>query len=1048
MPTYRIKTDQGEFDVEADKEPTHEEVLAALAGSSSAPQTVAASAPASQKPAATGDWGSSTIEPGPSAEFGGSVGLPQVQGSNEMARANRRVVDPVAAATPYAAAALVTGGGLPLAEAIGARAIAGGGAYLASQGIRGETPKLGELAKNMILSGAPVPSPKAAGLIAEGGMRNMALGAGTAAATVGTANYAEQALDQNTLAPDWDQYKKSLTDAVLPAIINASALSVGGKLRQMQNVQAEADAGRAAAVEMGMKDPMLGDVLPKRYGVMQQKIVSIDPAMRAKQDASRAPMARAIFATVENAPQNEQIATQLQPIINKVDELDAAYAAAAKRMDEAENVAATAKKAANIDPAKRAEILTGVRAEQMKALSDKAKATIALTVGADTIGTQTGHAESVRKITSDLFETRSKIAGDMLADTGIPENAAIIGQNALYDAAKAALKHEADTVAGKAILETIKNWGSKTVQDAAATKQLSLEQLARKAALEGRELTQAEVAANLAPKGTLIRDGKVVGPVAKAAPAVPPDQEKFLTMDDFRNLRDAISDGLYSKGLENNMNKAERLASIAYHAMSDAHVAEIGKQFPDAVAPYQKFREFWAKTSQLRDSDFGRALLRGEIADSTVAQMANKLASGNVDEIKNFNSFVNLIRPMNKDVADAAMATMGSAIRNSFLEKAMNAYGVDYRELGNLLHRYAMKSDAPVPVELFRMGDAATIKGWTKALQEFQPHDLTPQAIQGVMESPQIQQALNVGGKDVPAQLSKAMATVAFTKRVNDAVALREAGLAQKAREAFVEANALARKAGVDAQAAQAAMKAAEENPLTGVFKGKGGYTLLNEAEKIDGQGTVTDLIANMKRGEARSFMDALRQQKPELAEMVERRLVANTLQSMIRTERNVPGQIYNLDVPKVRAFFEPLPGKDTDTRFSQLAAAIGQEKSDRLKKFALGIAKMDDASREAMSKIGMQPEAINAAEFVRTGQSGSIQSGRSLGSLLRQGANMVRTKRFNLASAMLLDDGAWNAFSRNSGDYAAALSELPPQRAYLLLQDARIMSELGKSDK
>jgi len=97
------------------------------------------------------------------------------------------------------------------------------------------------------------------------------------------------------------------------------------------------------------------------------------------------------------------------------------------------------------------------------------------------------------------------------------------------------------------------------------------------------------------------------------------------------------------------------------------------------------------------------------------------------------------------------------------------------------------------------------------------------------------------------------------------------------------------------------------------------------------------------------------------------------------------------------------------------------------------------------MIKAGLPNEVVAAAEFARTGQSGSIQSGRSLGSLIRQGNNMLRTSKFNLASEILLNDGAWNAFSRNSGNYAAALAELPPQRAYMLLQDARIMNELGQ---
>jgi len=929
-------------------------------------------------------------------------------------------------------------GAIPMAT----RAMVGGGAYLLDAVNNGETPKLSKLAQTMFFSGAPNPLPGASTV------GNIAKGAGAAGATVAVGNALERSIEEQSLTPNWDEYKTSLKDAIVPAIIGSAALGVGGKLQSMQKVQAEADAGRRAAEELGMADPMLGDVLPKRYGAMQQKVVSIDPTMRAKQDAARAPMAKAIFATATDAPQNEQIAAQLQPILGKVDELDAAYKMAAQRMEEAQAMVTKAKAATNLDPKTRADVIAGAQAETMRAISDQAKASIALTVGADTIGTQTGHAEAVQDITKKLFGARSQAAGEMLAATGIPDNAAIIGQDALYNAAKAALGSDAELVAGKSILETIKNWGSKTVADATATKQLSLEQMARKAQLAGTEMTPAQFNAAF-PGGIKTVGGKLVaGQPMQSASAVAAPEEKFLTLDDFRRLRDAISDGFQGKIDTNNMNNAERLAAKTYHAMSDTHVEEIGRLFPDAVEPYQKFRQFWRDTSKLRDSDFGRALLRGEVADSTVAGMADKLASGNVDEIKNFKAFVDQIKPMNPDVANAAMATMGSAVRNSFLEKATDAYGVDYRKLGELVGRYAAKKDSPFPVELFRMGDAPTIKGWTKALQEFKPHDLMPDAIRSVMESPQIQQVLNVGGKDAPAQVAKAMATVAFTKRVNDAVALREAGLMQKAREAFVEANGLAKRAGVDAQAAQAAMQAAEQNPLTGVFKGKGGYRLSNEAEKIDGAGTVTDLVANMRRSEARSFMDALRDQKPDLAEMVERRLVANALQGMIRTERNVPGQIVNLDTPKVRSFFESLPGADTDTRFSQLSAAIGPEKAERLRKFAMGVAKMDDASREAMISAKMTPEVVNAAEFVRTGQSGSIQSGRSLGSLMRQGINMIRTKRFNLASAALLDDGYLNALNRNGDDIAAGLAELPPQRAYLLLQDARIMNEIGRDKK
>lgn len=1024
MPTYRIKTDQGEFDIEADREPTMEEAMAAVGASgqhnAGPPRVAAQRSEVAPAPVAQSAERSAFKSP-----FGTS------QETSDRLDAQMRTMGRVGlAASPMAVPGL---GAIPMAT----RAMVGGGAYLLDSVNNGETPKLSQLAKTMFFSGAPNPLPGASSV------GNIAKGAASAGATVAVGNALEQSIEQGTTTPNWEEYKTSLKDAIVPAIIGSAALGIGGKLQSMQKVQAEADAGRAAAAELGMADPMLGDVLPKRYGAMQQKVVSIDPTMRAKQDAARAPIAKAIFATATDAPQNEQIAAQLQPILSKVDELDAAYQQAAQRMEQAQEVMAKAKTATNLDPKVKAEIVAGAQAETMKAISDQAKSVIALTVGADTIGTQTGHAEAVQDITKKLFGARSQAASEMLAATGIPDNAAIIGQDALYNAAKAALGSDAEMVAGKSILETIKNWGSKTAQDATATKQLSLEQMARKAALEGRELTQAEVAANLAPKGTLFKNGQPVAPMQSTA-AVTKPEEKFLTLDDFRRLRDAISDGFQGKIDTNNMNNAERLAANTYHAMSDAHVKEIGRLFPDAVAPYEQFRNFWRDTSKLRDSDFGRALLRGEVADSTVAGMADKLASGNVDEIKNFKQFVDQIKPMNPDVANAAMATMGSAVRNSFLEKATDAYGVDYRKLGELVGRYSAKKDAPFPVELFRMGDAPTIKGWTAALREFKPHDLTPEAIRPVMESPQIQQVLNVGGKDAPEQVRKAMATVAFTKRVNDAVALREAGLVQKSREAFVEANALAKRAGVDAQAAQAAMQAAEQNPLTGVWRKGNKYNIGNEGTNLGAEGSVSSLVNNLPRGEARAFMGALRDAKPDLAEMVERRMVADVLQGMTRSERNVEKQIANIDTQKVREFFEPKLGNDAETKFSKLVAAIGAEKADRLRKFASGIAKMDDASRASMKEARLPNDVITAAEFVRTGESGSIQAARSMGSMMRQGVNMLRTKRFNLASAALLDDGYLNALNRNGDDIAAALAELPPQRAYLLLQDARILNEIG----
>ena len=125
------------------------------------------------------------------------------------------------------------------------RAMVGGGAYLLDAVNNGETPKLSQLAKTMFFSGAPNPLPGASAV------GNIAKGAASAGATVAVGNALEQSIEQDTMTPNWDEYKTSLKDAIVPAIIGSAALSVGGKLQSMQKVQAEADAGRAAAAELG-----------------------------------------------------------------------------------------------------------------------------------------------------------------------------------------------------------------------------------------------------------------------------------------------------------------------------------------------------------------------------------------------------------------------------------------------------------------------------------------------------------------------------------------------------------------------------------------------------------------------------------------------------------------------------------------------------------------------------------------------------------------------------------------------------------------------------
>lgn len=978
-----------------------------------------------------------------STEFGGDVGAvpgPRtIEEAAAQAQASLGAMGTAARLAPLAVAPFT--GGMSMLPYMATMGTAGALGNIAGNAIEGKPQTAGDAAESFVLAGIPIPK------IIPGGnvFLNAVRGSGTAMGTVVAGNYAKKAIDERSIAP-FSDYKEAFKGAMLPAIIGAATMGLSGKLGNAAAIQEEADAGKSAMAELGVTNPVLGDVLPKKYGALQQKVATTTPEIAAKIAQARSPIAKAFYGQIGDVPMNETIASELSPIMAKMDQADAAYAAATAKLAKVTDTLEKAKADMQLTPDQLAKIHKGAVNEQMAALTEQARAQIQQQVLADTVMTQTGKAEALRDTVKTLFGVRSEGAAVLMKETGIDPNAAIFPRAALVDAAKSALGADANTIAGKSILNTLANWGNKTSKDAMVARGEAIKSKLREAAASGRVLSPEESRALFGqPKGQLFgTSGKV--PEAGAAPV---GDQGYLSLDDFKNLRNGISDGFSSKVDTNGMTNAERLASKVYAAMGNSHVGQIEQTYgPESAQAYLRFQKFWRDTSKLRDSDFGRALLRGEISDSAVSGMADKLASGNVDEIKNFTQFVDILRPQNRVVADQAMATMGDAVRNSMLQRASDEAGnVDYRLLGNLLKKTISKPDFPFPVEQFRLGSRETIDGWSKALQQFKASDLTPQAISSVMESPQIQAALAVGGKDVGTRMGTLLAEKAFYKRVLDAEALKSAGLLAPAKQALAEASVHARKAGVESDAALAAMRDAESNPLTSVFRGKSGYSLTNEADNMGASNSITGLVDGMKRAEGRQFITALRDQKPDLAAMVERRLLANEFASFAKQETRVPGEIIGIDPQKIRAYFEPA-ANNADSRLGKLTAILGEEKMAAFKKFAQGIAKMNEDQRAAIVAAKISHPGIEAAGLGRMVATGSTQSGRSLMNVIKLAGDAYDRKKYNLLSAMVLDNGFLNAMSRAQGKVGDALASIPAQKAFLLLNDKRVAGEMDPPNK
>jgi hypothetical protein len=912
----------------------------------------------------------------------------------------------VKVAAPMAAIPATAGMAIP--AAIGTLAAVGAASEMAGSAIAGQPQSLGRTVSSAILSGAPGVKAAAAPIFSWNFLANAAKGGAAMGGTATAANYADRAIEKGTLMP-FDSYRDAFKESVVPMILGAGTAGLAGKVQNRGQMKMEMEASKKALSELGIKNPLLGDLLPKQYGQLQESVAAHYPDLANKIAQSRAPMVKEFYSMIGDLPMNETIAARLQPVIGKMDEAEALHKAAYDRLMKAQAVAEKAKQDVSLSVEQRSKLMADATAEQMAAISDQAAAAMKAQVAADAIGTQTGRAEALKGSIGNLFKARSRAADDMMAATGIDPKAQIFSQDRIMQAARNALGDRADTVAGRAIL-------------------LSIEKA----------------------KGAGVEQGMAVG--MKEA-GLKPDELRQLTnpggelsLTELRQLRDKMSDSFAGKVDTNGMNSAEQLASSVYASIGNAAKADIARVYgKESLQNYDQFLKFWRTTSQLRDSSFGRMLLRGEISDESVKSMAQKLATGQVDEVQNFTRFIDTIKSQNKEAADMAMATMGSAVRNSFLEQAASGGQVDYRKLSGLLQAAASKKGLPFPVETFGFGDAKTIAGWNRALQEFKPSELTLEAVESVMQSPQVQDMLRAGGKDIAPRLRTILATKAFNKRVIEAEAMKAAGLTTKSKQAYQDAVELAKKAEMDADTATKAVCAASDDPLLSVFRGKSGYVFTNEAAKDFGPGTISHLVSGMRRDEGAAMMKGLREKMPDVAEMVERRLLAGEMAKMISAEGDLPGQLYRLNPYKVRAYFNPPEHARLDSDVSKMMAVLGPERMSRFKKFSDALSQIDDRTRAGAIAAGIRHPVDETAATAGAVATGSLARGYFTGKLLDSLRAQFNRKRFNIASAMLMDDKFANAVADAGGDVTEAIASLPAQKAYLLINDKAFAEELGK---
>lgn len=766
--------------------------------------------------------------------------------------------------------------------------------------------------------------------------------------------------------------------------VGALGFVIGGTASRLQGIAdkvAENEARRSLLAEVGVTNPTLGMLDPDK-ATWEMQLAARNPELAQRIQGANSAITREFFSQVGDAPANSAVAARMQALIPVADRAESALKIAQETRAKAEQKLSAALADTTLPPADRSKIAAEAASEILSAVSAQAGVSYAASAALGPMVTNTVKAQELQGAVKSLFKARSDAASAMYAATGIDAAQPIFDKGELVTSVKAALGDHANTNAGKSILGAI--------TDAAG-------------------------------------------------------ESQSLSLNQLRELRGRMSDA-FAGIPEGSLDSAERLATLAYGAAGQTGRKTIANTFGQTAADaYDAAQAFWRQTSQIRDSKFGRALLKGEVSDTTLTAMAGGLATGNVDELANFQKFIGQIEAQNPEVAKFAMQTMSGAIKNAFVTKHTVGGVLRFDRLLDDLANASKFEKLPVPIESFGFGSRDTIMEWKSVLRDFKPSQLTPGVIDEVLANPRVQQVLKNGGVDSKSILAQTTAREIFNAKVQQQVALAESGALAGAKAAAEEARVLADKARLTEGEAAAQFAKTMDDPILGAFRGSGNYKLTNEAART-GPGTVTHLISNMPPDSAGRLMKALRTNNSALADMVERRIVADEFINFIAPEKRVAGETNRFDLARVRQYFNPIDRANSRVEF--LRNTIGEDKTKRLERFVTSMASLEDEMR-----LGRMPSQA-ALENVITGLgvSGAVGMGKptytnTLIIMGRRIRDAVGGKYYNLLANAVLDPESAGKLMARTGAASDALVRLPPQKAYLLLADPKFTAELGLED-
>lgn len=747
--------------------------------------------------------------------------------------------------------------------------------------------------------------------------------------------------------------KETLTRLFSPSAAVAAAFSVAGSAGERvagrgalgQQVAAQRGATTQTSSAAPATTIMLTDVLPQYAPLEARSIIAKNPRALEQLRDLTVDVDQTILDTFAGAPNSAQLVSELAPNVGKLKAIkqsaQAAEAAKAQAQEAYQQAVATG----------RADVRK-FRVDAESAALEASKQKLLVQSGIDQLfpqGTPALAALAPAKNTAELagliedtFKVQKEALGSLYEQAGIGVNDAVID--------KAGLVRAINRKAGD-------------------TKSMLAGNEARRAALEQ------------------------VDQLFSGAPT--------LTLEQFRNARNAIADGLGDNRLF--ASSAQKLAGETYDVFRDSSNKFIASNRADSFPAWQKANETAAGIFKARDSAFIQDFVdpnTGALRQGKAGEFVKAITDGKFEGFSDLEKLGASIAATGDPAALAAADQFGkgvaryvatgildSAVVNRGLGVASDAAVFDPKKLYTTLNK--MQS-AGFPVEKIGMGTPRDINALSRIAEGT---SLTKAELDDFFKN-----VTTLGG-------DAAAARMAYRRQVVSNILNLGGG---SRVERIRKTQALARRAKLDANAAQAELAAAQADPLVVAFgEGNFGVSADATAPNMDAWLSSARTIAPNQLAKLVSAMPA--------AKAAQFR-AATAADVFTRYSNVVPGVTPSADIRGITDLFtSPSPAAAQER--AALRAIMGNQEFDKMAKIGKQIEPILRTryalQRASLESAGNTGELVGGAGALAGLTSGNFQTGfvvgRSVGAIRR----LVDRGQYNLLYQLYINPNLAPKFAR-----------------------------------